>query len=161
MPEGGIFLCVVVLQRLLELVLARRNTKRLLARGAVEHGAAHYPLIVLLHAAWLVGLFAFAWNAPVSWPWLAGYIVLQFFRVWILASLGDRWTTRIIVLDEAPVRRGPYRFINHPNYVLVAAEFIVVSMVVGQPLIALVFSLLNAAVLWVRIRAENSALGRD
>lgn len=160
MPEGAVFLSVVVLQRLLELVLARRNTFRLMARGAVEQGAAHYPLIVALHAIWLVTLFALAWNAPVRWFWLAAYIVLQFFRVWILASLGDRWTTRIIVLDEAPVRRGPYRFIDHPNYVLVAAEFIVVSMVVGEPLIALVFSLLNAAVLWVRIAAENTALGR-
>ena len=149
----------VTLQRLGELVLARRNTQRLLARGAVEHGASHYPLIVALHAAWLAGLWALGWNSAVSLPWLGVYVLLQVFRVWVLASLGGRWTTRIIILPGEPlVRRGPYRFLPHPNYLVVAGEIAVLPLALGLPLYALVFSGLNAAVLWVRITAENAAL---
>lgn len=156
-----ILLGLVTLQRLGELALARRNTRRLLARGAVETGASHYPLIVGLHAAWLAGLWWLARVEPVRPGWLAVYLGLQGFRVWILASLGERWTTRVITVPgEALVRRGPYRFVRHPNYLLVAAEIAVLPLVFGLPLFAAVFSALNAAVLWVRIRAEDAALGR-
>ncbi len=116
-------LAFVTLQRLGELVLANRNTRALRARGAIEVGAAHYPLIVALHAAWLAGLWLLAWNRPVELVWLAVFISLQLARVWVIASLGARWTTRIIVLPgEALVRRGPYRFVSHPNYLVVAGE---------------------------------------
>jgi methyltransferase len=156
---ASILLAFVTLQRLGELALARRNTRRLLARGAVEHGAAHYPLIVALHAAWLAGLWALGWSRPVSLPWLAVYVLLQAFRVWVLASLGGRWTTRIIVLPGEPlVRRGPYRLLPHPNYLVVAGEIAVLPLALGLPLYAALFSVLNAAVLWVRIGAENAAL---
>lgn len=154
-----VILALVSAQRLGELALARRNTRRLLARGAVERGAGHYPVIVALHAAWLAGLWLLAWDRPARLPWLAVYALIEGLRVWTLASLGDRWTTRIITLPGAPlVRRGPYRFLPHPNYLVVVGEIAVLPLVFGLPLYALVFSALNAAVLWVRIRAENAAL---
>ncbi|MGV8854218.1 MAG: isoprenylcysteine carboxyl methyltransferase family protein [Devosia sp.] len=153
-----VFIGFVIVQRLAELWLARRNTERLLARGAREVGAAHYPLIVALHTAWIIALVVFGWTAAVSLPWLAAYVLLQGFRVWILASLGARWTTRIIILNEPLVRRGPYRFISHPNYVLVAAEIIVVPMVLGLVWVAAAFTVLNAAMLAVRISKEGAAL---
>jgi methyltransferase len=154
-----LILALVTLQRLGELVLAQRNTRRLLARGAVETGAEHYPIIVGLHAAWLVGLWWWGWNQPPDLTWLAVYIVLQVLRLWTLASLGERWTTRIIVLPGEPlVRRGPYRFLPHPNYVIVTAEIAVLPLVFHQLAYALVFSALNASILWVRIRAESRAL---
>ena len=152
-------LAFVTLQRLGELVLARRNTARLLAKGAFEVGAAHYPLIVILHAAWLLGLWVLAWNRPIVWPWLVAFAGLQLARVWVLASLGERWTTRIIVLPGAPlVRRGPYRFVSHPNYVVVAAEIVVLPLAFGLPAYAAAFTLLNAAILTIRIRSEQQAL---
>ena len=181
-------LAFVTFERGAELVWAQRNTRRLLARGAQEEGAAHYPLIVALHAAWLaglwllargareaspghyplivglhaawlVGLWALAWDRPVSIPWLALFALLQAGRLWVLATLGQRWTTRIIVLPgEALVRRGPYRLIPHPNYAVVAGEILVLPLAFGLVPYGLIFSVLNAVVLWVRIRAEETAL---
>ena len=114
-------LALVTLERGAELVWAHANTRRLLAMGAREVGADHYPLIVLLHAAWLVGLWVLGRDRPVSIPWLVVFALLQAGRLWVLATLGRRWTTRIIVLPgETLVRRGPYRFISHPNYAAVA-----------------------------------------
>lgn len=152
-------LVLVTLQRLGELVLANRNTTRLKAKGAVEVGAGHYPLIVALHAAWLAGLWLLAWDRPVLLGWLLVFVVLQALRVWVIASLGGRWTTRIIILPQAPlVRRGPYRLLSHPNYVVVVGEIAVLPLAFGLPVFALVFSILNALVLTVRIRAEGAAL---
>jgi len=152
-------LALVTAQRLAELVLAKRNTARLLARGGIEKSPGHYGFIVVMHAAWLLLLWIFASDAQINLWWLALYIVLQFLRVWVIATLGERWTTRIIVVPgEARVMRGPYRYMAHPNYVIVAAEIIALPMALGLPWIALVFTLLNAAVLWVRIRAEAKAL---
>ncbi len=159
---GGLILALVTLQRLGELVLARRNTARLLARGAREVAPGHYPLIVLLHAAWLIGLWLLVvgyGHGDVSWPWLAVFLVLQALRVWVIATLGERWTTRIVVLPGAPlVRRGPYRFLAHPNYAVVAGEILVLPLAFGLVWFGVVFSLLNAAVLWMRVRAEGGAL---
>jgi methyltransferase len=150
---------LVTAQRLGELVLARRNTRALLAKGGVERGAEHYPLIVALHAAWLGGLWMLAWDRPANLAWLAVYLGLQGLRAWVLLSLGSRWTTRIIVVPgETLVRKGPYRLIPHPNYVVVAAEIAVLPLVFGLTAYAIAFSALNAAVLWLRIRAENAAL---
>jgi len=155
-----IVLALVTLQRLGELALAARNTARLKARGAVEVGAAHYPLVVLLHAAWLIGLWLIARDRPVSLAWLAAFVILQGLRVWVIATLGARWTTRIIILPGAPlVRRGPYRWIPHPNYAVVVAEIAVLPLAFGLVAYAAVFSMLNAIVLTIRIRAENQALG--
>ncbi|HVM77895.1 MAG TPA: isoprenylcysteine carboxylmethyltransferase family protein [Stellaceae bacterium] len=146
--------------RLGELWLARRNTRALLAAGAVERGSGHYPLIVAVHAGWLAAIvLAVPDTAQVSWPLIGVYLALQLLRVWVLASLGRFWTTRIITLPGAPlVRRGPYRFIRHPNYLLVAAEIAVLPLAFGAWQVAALFSVLNAAVLAWRIRLENEAL---
>ncbi|HZZ32333.1 MAG TPA: isoprenylcysteine carboxylmethyltransferase family protein [Phenylobacterium sp.] len=154
-----VILALVTAQRLGELVVARRNTARLVAAGGVERGAEHYPLIVALHAAWLAGLWWLAWDSPANPAWLGAYVVLEGLRVWVLASLGARWTTRIIVVPgETLVRKGPYRFLSHPNYLVVAGEIAVLPLVFGLTSYAVVFSVLNAAMLWLRIRAESAAL---
>ena len=154
----ALFVAFIVLQRLGELVIARRNTARLLARGAREVGAGHYPVMVALHTAWVLALIVFGWNQPLHLGWLAVYAVLQVFRVWILGTLGPRWTTRIIVIDEPLVARGPFRFIPHPNYTLVVAEIIVAPLVLGLVWVAVVFTVLNAAMLYHRIGVEDGAL---
>lgn len=159
MPLASFVLAIVTLQRFAELALSNRNTARLLARGGVERSPGHYPIIVFLHAAWLALLWVVAASATVNLLWLAVFGVLQGLRVWVISTLGERWTTRIIVVPgEARVRHGLYRYVNHPNYLIVVAEFIALPMALGQPLIAIVFTVLNAAVLWVRIRAEALAL---
>jgi methyltransferase len=154
-----IILALVTLQRLGELWLSNRNTQRLLAQGAHEVGASHYPLIVALHALWLAALWWLAPTRPVDGFWLGMFVTIELARIWVLASLGQRWTTRIIVLPQAQlVRRGPYRWVNHPNYLVVIAEIAVLPLVFGLWQIALIFSALNATVLIVRIREENRAL---
>jgi methyltransferase len=150
----------ILLQRLAELAYARRNEGRLRARGAREVGAEHYPLIVALHAGWLASLALFGWSQPASPGWLAAFVGLQLFRLWTLASLGERWTTRVLVLDAPLVTRGPYRFMRHPNYALVVAEIAVAPLALGLERVALAFSLLNAALLAWRIRVEDRALRR-
>lgn len=148
----------VTLQRLGELWLAEVNTRRLLAAGGYERGRGHYPLIVLLHAAWLAGLWVLAWRREPSVGWTSVYLTLQGLRLWTLASLGRRWTTRIIIVPgETPVRRGPYRFLRHPNYAVVAGEIAVLPLAFGMPVYAAAFTVLNAAVLALRIRAEDAA----
>lgn len=157
-----VVLALVTLERLAELWLARRNTDRLLSRGAVEHGRDHYPLIVVLHTAWLAGLWLFAWDRPINIAWLIVFALLQAGRVWVLLTLGDRWTTRIIVVPrETLVRSGPYRFVSHPNYVVVIGEIAVLPLAFGLFWYALLFSILNALVLSIRIRTENAALPVD
>jgi methyltransferase len=161
MTLGVLILALVTLQRVGELWLSNRNTRRLLARGAREHAAGHYPLIVAVHALWLATLWWLAPGTPVNCFWLALFVALELLRIWVLATLGPRWTTRIIILpDAALVARGPYRFVNHPNYMVVIGEIAVLPLVFGLWRIALIFTLLNAAVLAVRIREENRALGR-
>ena len=156
-----VILVLVTLQRLGELWLSNRNTRRLLASGAREYGAAHYPLIVAVHALWLISLWLLALNRPIDGFWLGAFILIEIARIWVLATLGGRWTTRVIVLPNAPlVRRGPYRLVNHPNYVVVVAEIAVLPLVFGLWQIALVFTILNAAILSIRMREENRALGR-
>ena len=152
-------LLFVTLERLAELWLSRRNTRRLLDQGAREHAAGHYPLIVAVHVLWLAVLWWLAPGREIDMFWLAMFALLEVARAWVLISLGPRWTTRIIVLPDAPlVRRGPYRFINHPNYWVVIGEIAVLPLVFGLWQVALAFTLLNAAVLTVRVRAENEAL---
>jgi methyltransferase len=160
MSMAAIILALVTLQRLGELVLAQANTRRLMARGAIEVGARHYPLIVAVHATWLLALWILGREQPVNLPLLVVFLLLQSLRVWILVTLGSRWTTRIIVLPGEPlVATGPYRFMAHPNYAVVAGEIAVLPLALDLPAVALVFSALNAAVLVIRIRTEARALG--
>jgi methyltransferase len=159
MGEGAWLVAFLVVQRLAELALAQRNTARLRAAGGVEFGAAHYPLLVALHSLWLFGLGMLGHDRAIDPLWLAVFILLQVGRLWVIASLASRWTTRVIVLPGvAPVARGPYRWLRHPNYVVVVLEIAVVPLTLGLPLFALVFSLANAAMLAYRIRIENQAL---
>jgi methyltransferase len=152
----------VTLQRLAELVIAARNTRLLKARGAIEIGAEHYPVMVALHGTWLIVLWATVGERPVDLPLLGVFAVLQALRIWVLVTLGSRWTTRIIVLRGAPlVTSGPFRILRHPNYCVVIGEIAVLPMVFGLVWVSVVFSLLNAAMLWVRIGTENGALYQD
>ena len=156
-----VILALVTIERIAELWLSNRNTRRLILQGAKEHGPGHYPLIVGLHAAWLAALWWLAPGRPIQPFWLALFLLIEVGRVWVLAALGERWTTRIIVIPGAPlVSAGPYRFTDHPNYLVVVAEILVLPLVFGLWRTALVFSLLNAALLTIRIREENRALGR-
>lgn len=159
MTAAVILLAFVTAERLAELWWARRNTEDLMKLGAVEYGASHYPLIVALHAAWLGGLWFLGWAQPVSVFWLWVFLLLQLGRTWVLISLGRRWTTRIVVLPSEPlVRSGPYRFLSHPNYVVVAGEIAVLPLCLGLPWYALAFSIANAVVLMIRLRSETAAL---
>ncbi len=154
-----VILAFVTLERLTELWLARRNTAALIARGAFEVAPRHYALIVVLHGLWIIGLWWFGWNRPVNLGWLALFMVLQALRIWVLTTLGERWTTRIIILPNAKlVTGGPYRYINHPNYAVVIGEIAALPLALGLPVYALIFSLVNAAVLTLRIREESAAL---
>jgi methyltransferase len=159
MSLSATILVLVTLQRLGELVLARHNTVRLRARGAIEIGARHYPLLVVMHAAWLASLWIFGRDQSVDLIALTAFIVMQGLRLWVLATLAERWTTRIIVLPGAPlVTSGPYRYFSHPNYAVVAAEIALLPLALHLPWLALVFTILNAAVLTIRLRAEQRAL---
>jgi methyltransferase len=154
-----LILALVTLQRLGELVLAERNTRRLLAHGAHEVGRRHYPFVVAVHAGWLVTLWLLAPGPPIHVLPLILYLVLQVARVWVIAALGKRWTTRIIILPGEPlVGHGPYRWLDHPNYLIVVGEIAVLPLVFGLPVVAAFFSALNAVVLWIRIREEDEAL---
>jgi methyltransferase len=153
-------LAFVSLQRLVELRLADRNSQRLLADGAREYGADHYVFIVGLHMSWLAALWWWGPGRPISFPLLIAFVLLQLGRLWVIRSLGERWTTRIIVKPGTPlIRSGPYRWLNHPNYLIVTLEIAVLPLVFGLWQIAVIFSLLNAVILTIRIRAENEALG--
>ena len=152
-------LVFVTFQRVAELGLARANTRRLLAGGAYEVAPGHYPLIVLVHTGWLAALWWFAPGRPVVWPLVAIFFALQLARVWVIRTLGPRWTTRIIILPGAPlVTEGPFRYLSHPNYAVVVAELAVLPLAFGLWEIALIFSILNAMVLTIRVRAEGAAL---
>jgi methyltransferase len=159
MDEGAWLIAFVALQRFAELGLAQWNTARLRGAGGVEFGGSHYPLIVALHVFWLLGLWMFGHVHRINPIWFAIFILLQAGRLWVIASLGRRWTTRVIVLPGVPpLARGPYRWLRHPNYAVVALEFAVVPLALGSPLFALVFSAANAALLTYRIGLENQAL---
>jgi methyltransferase len=155
-----VVLGLVTLQRLVELLYSARNTQRLLARGGVETGAAQYPLIVLLHAAWLVSMaLLIPPTTPPNWALLALYLLVQPLRIWTIATLGEYWTTRIITVPGAPlVRGGPYRFFRHPNYIVVCAEIAILPLAFGATEIAIIFSILNASLLSWRIRVEERTL---
>lgn len=152
-------LTLVTLQRVGELVLARYNTGRLLARSGIEMAAGHYPLIVALHATWLIALWVCGSNQQINLAALGVFIILQGLRFWVIATLGPGWTTRIIVVPGEPlISAGPYRYSSHPNYAVVAAEIAVLPLALHLPLMAAIFTILDAVVLSIRIRAEARAL---
>ncbi len=159
MTGGTILLALVTAERLGELWLAARNTAWLRAHGGHEVAAGHYPAIVALHAAWLIGLWWLGSTRAVDPGWLAAYLALQGARAWVLLTLGRRWTTRIIVLPgAAPIAAGPYRWLAHPNYAVVIGEIAVLPLCLGLPWYAVAFSIANAALLAIRIPAETAAL---
>ena len=156
-----VIVAYVACERLAELVISRRNQQRLMARDGFEIGASHYPYMVALHFAWIVAVIVWViFGEPrINTPFLIAYVIVQPFRFWVMATLGEYWTTRIISVPNAPlIAHGPYRFVKHPNYVIVVLEIALLPLALGAWPIALVFSALNAAMLYVRIRAENTAL---
>lgn len=150
----------LVLQRLAELIIARRNHRKLMAGGAIEVGRRHYPALVALHAGWLLAmLVTIDPESPMSIPLLAVFVLLECGRVWVIVTLGSRWTTRIMVVPGArPIQSGPYRYVNHPNYLIVCGELAVVPLMFGAWLLALIASALNLLILRARVRVENKAL---
>ena len=159
MTSAEFILALVTLQRAAELVVSSRNTSKLRACGAFEVAPRHYPFVVAVHAAWLISLWIFGHDQPLNAVALLLYIALQGLRLWVMWTLGARWTTRIIILPGEPlVAAGPFRFLPHPNYAVVAGEIAILPLVLGLPWLAALFTVLNAAVLFIRIRAENRAL---
>ncbi|MBV9453052.1 MAG: isoprenylcysteine carboxyl methyltransferase family protein [Rubrobacter sp.] len=155
---------LIAAQRLLELGLARHNERKARVKGAVERGREHYPFIVALHSLWLVSTLVEGMlrgpEFPTLWPVsLALFILVQLLRYWAIFSLGESWNTKILVVPSAKlVRRGPYRYLSHPNYVVVVVEILTLPLIFGAWVTALVFTVLNAILLYIRIREENRAL---
>jgi len=160
-----VLLVAVTLERLLELIVSTRHAAAMLARGAKEYGAGHYPAMVVLHAALLVGCLVEVLVADrpfipaLGWPMLVVVVAAQALRWWCISTLGEQWNTRVIVSATMPlVDRGPYRRLRHPNYVAVTAEGLALPLVHTAWVTALVFTVANVALLAVRIRVENGAL---
>ena len=151
---------LIASQRLAELVYARRNERKLIARGGFEVGGGHYLFFILLHTLWLASMLVLVDPATKpNWILLGLMVALQGLRFWVVASLGPYWTTRIITLPGAPlIRHGPFRYFRHPNYLVVTAEILVLPLAFNAPGIAAVFSLLNLLLLSWRIRVEEQAL---
>lgn len=161
-----ILLAILVVERIFELNLARRNARRAFDRGAVEVGQTHYRVMVVFHALFIVSCAIEAAFFPrtipsvVAWIALAAEICAQALRYWAVSTLGERWNTRIVVTPErAPVTTGPYRFMRHPNYLAVVIEIAAVPMIGGAIFTAIVFSIGNALILAIRIPAEERAMG--
>lgn len=165
MTEGSAhtLLLVVAAERLAELAWSSRNERRLRAKGAIEHGARHYPAFVALHAGLLTALwFTAPAGRPLALFWFSVRLTLQPLRLWVIVCLSERWTTRILTLPGAPlVTRGPYRWLRHPNYLVVAIEVPVLALACGEPLLAVLFGFANAVLLMLRIAVEDRALGRQ
>lgn len=155
----------VVFQRIIELIIAKRNENWMKRQGALEFGAMHYRFIVLMHLLFFICFFfeKLLLNHGLSSIWpilLTGFVLTQFLRVWIIISLGRYWNTKIIVLpDAAVVRRGPYRFIKHPNYLVVSIEIIVIPLLYNAYYTAVLFTIFNLIMLSIRIPREEQALG--
>jgi len=162
-----LLIAVVAAERVAELVVSKRNLAWSLERGGVEVGAGHYPAMVVLHTGLLVGCLVevLVLNRPflpaLGWPMLAIVVAAQALRWWCITTLGPQWNTRVVVVPGAQrVSGGPYRFLSHPNYVAVIAEGIALPLVHSAWITALVFTVLNAALLATRISTENTALAR-
>ncbi|MFE2164095.1 isoprenylcysteine carboxyl methyltransferase family protein [Streptomyces sp. NPDC059447] len=165
MTPYSVLVLLVIAERFAELGVARRNSAWSRARGGLEHGAGHYPTMVALHAALLLGCLVEPWAADrpflplLGWPALVLVLAAQVLRWWCISSLGPRWNTRVLIVPGlALITRGPYRYLRHPNYLAVAVEGMALPLVHTAWVTALAFSLLNAALLTVRIRCEDDAL---
>ncbi len=161
MIPAWVILALLTVQRLSELVISSRNTKALMQSGATERAREQYPFMIALHATWLASLWYFSWSHEFSFLWLLPLALLQVGRFWTIRTLGSRWTTRIIVPPNAvPLVSGPYRFLRHPNYLIVAIELPCISLALGLALHAALFGVLNLAMLSWRVREEDRALLR-
>ncbi|MFZ3475017.1 isoprenylcysteine carboxyl methyltransferase family protein [Streptomyces sp. 4.24] len=165
MTPYTLLILLVIAERFAELLVARRNGAWSRARGGLEHGAGHYPAMVALHAALLLGCLVEPWAADrpflplLGWPALVLVLAAQGLRWWCISALGPRWNTRVLIVPGlALITRGPYRYLRHPNYLAVAVEGLALPLVHTAWVTALGFSLLNAALLAVRIRCEDDAL---
>ena len=159
-----VVISIVILQRLIELLIAKRNEKRLLSQGAYEAGAAHYPVMVAMHIAFFVSLITevMLFSRPLSALWdvfLIIFLIAQIMRIWCLISLGKFWNTKIIILPGADiVRKGPYKWVRHPNYLIVTTELLILPLMFSSYFTVIIFTLLNGWMLAVRIPAEEKAL---
>jgi methyltransferase len=161
-----LLILAITVERLVELIVSKRNARWAFAHGGREFGRSHYPIMVTLHIALLFGCVIEVWAlqrpfiAWLGWPMLALTALSQALRWWCVTTLGRRWNTLVIVLPQAPlVRRGPYRWLRHPNYVAVVVEGAALPLVHTAWLTAVCFTLVNALLLRLRIRVENAALG--
>ncbi len=161
-----IILAILIVERIFELDLARRNARRAFDRGAIEVGQAHYRVMVAFHTLFIVScateaiFFPHSMPSLVAWIALFAEVVAQALRYWAVATLGERWNTRIVVTPEkTPVTTGPYRFMRHPNYLAVVIEIAAVALIGGAILTAIIFSIGNALILAVRIPTEERAMG--
>ena len=159
---------VVGIERLLELRLSRRNERIQFAAGGIEYGAGHYPIMVALHVGLFAGSVTESWLLSRPFIPLLGFSMLALLfvaalgRFWVISTLGNRWTTRVVVVPgQARIRGGPYRFLNHPNYLIVVVEGIVLPLVHTNWITAILFTAANAVVMVVRIRVENRALSES
>lgn len=154
-----IFISFLILQRLSELVISSRNEKWLLANGAIQYGQSHYPYMVSMHTFFILSNIAeYYWRGgqPISWIALSSFLVVLAFKFWALSSLGKFWNTKIYRIPGVyPVKKGPYKFLTHPNYMEVVCEIAIIPLVFHLYYTAIVFSLLNALMLTVRIKVEN------
>jgi len=154
-----VFITFFILQRISELFIAKRNEKWLLKQGAVEYGKAHYPFIVALHTLFIISIIAeyvLRGRPPISWVFLILFLLVLSFKFWALSSLGKYWNTKIYrVPGVNPVKKGPYKFLKHPNYMEVVCEIAIIPLVFHLYYTSVIFTILNAAMLTVRIRAEN------
>jgi len=160
----AIVISIVILQRLVELVVAKRNEKWMRSQGAIEAGSGHYPIMVAMHIAFFISLLAevILLDRSLSSMWiilLVIFLTAQVARIWCLTSLGNFWNTKIIILPGADVvQKGPYKWVRHPNYIIVTTELLVLPLIFGAYSTAIIFTLLNVWMLSVRIPAEEKAL---
>ncbi|APH04666.1 isoprenylcysteine carboxyl methyltransferase family protein [Bacillus weihaiensis] len=160
------FFALLVFQRVAELVVAKKNEKWMVKRGALEHGQEHYPFIVLLHIAFLLSLFLevilFEKQIVNLWHFVISLLAItQLIRYWALISLGQYWNTKIMIVpNDVVVRKGPYRFIRHPNYIVVAIELLFIPLLFQAYATAIIFTLLNIGMMTIRIPAEEKALSQ-
>ncbi|WP_249597589.1 isoprenylcysteine carboxyl methyltransferase family protein [Peribacillus frigoritolerans] len=160
----AIFIILIAIQRLVELYIAKQNEKQLKAGGAIEYGESHYKWMVLMHLSFFIVLIieVVALERDISglWPiWLTLFLIAQSGRIWVIRSLGKHWNTKIIVVPDAEVViKGPYKFFKHPNYIIVATEILVISLLFNAYYTAIIFSLLNVWMMMVRIPLEEKAL---
>ena len=161
-----IVISFVILQRIIELAIAKRNEKWLISRGAVEYGREHYKYIVMLHVGFILSLIAeyflrgrYLELNLLNYSFLVIFILLQFLRIWVISSLGRYWCTRVYrIPGESLINKGIYRYFKHPNYIVVVGEILVLPLIFNLYFIAVIFTILNALMLSVRIRVENKAL---